>query len=71
MQKLDYNTTPVVLGIILGPIIDANMRRVLLISDGNISGFFQRPISLVLVGLIVLSLVLPFISARKVDKRHG
>lgn len=48
MREMDYPIAPMVLGIILGDILDKNLRRALILSDGNILPFFTRPISLVL-----------------------
>jgi putative tricarboxylic transport membrane protein len=58
-DKLDINAAPLVMGMILGPIIDFSLRRTLIIHQGDPSGFFSRPLSLVLIGLIVLSFAWP------------
>ena len=52
-------TAPVVVGMILGPLAEAQMRNALSIGEGRWSVFFQRPMSLVLVLVIVGVLVLP------------
>lgn len=65
MTKLDFPVTPVLLSIILGPIIEANLRRTLLISQGDITVLFTRPITAVLLALAVISLFLGIRSARK------
>lgn len=70
IQKLNYNTAPLVLGMILGPIIDSNFRRVLLRSDGNILGFFQRPISLVFVAIIGISLLIPTLTSKGKNRQN-
>ena len=57
MQEMDYPVAPMVLGIILGDILDRNLRRALVLTDGDLLPFFTRPISLVLIALIVLSMV--------------
>jgi putative tricarboxylic transport membrane protein len=57
MQELEYPVAPMVLGIILGEILDKNLRRALVVTDGNLEPFFTRPISLVLIFFILLSLV--------------
>jgi putative tricarboxylic transport membrane protein len=44
---------PLVLGIILGDLLDKNLRRGLTISDGDVSPFFTRPISAVFCILTV------------------
>jgi putative tricarboxylic transport membrane protein len=57
MKEMDYPVAPMVLGIILGDILDPNLRRSLVITDGNLLPFFTRPISAVLVFVIVLTMV--------------
>ncbi len=61
MKKLKFPITPVVLALILGPMAEANLRRALIMSEGNWSIFVQRPISLVLLIITVLSLLYPII----------
>lgn len=53
-RKGKYPPAPLVLGIILGPLVDTNFRRALKASGGDPSIFFTRPVSLVLVIAIVL-----------------
>ena len=63
LREMEYPMAPLVLGIILGPILDENLRRALIISDGSFMPFITRPISLVLIACIVFVIVsrLPFI----------
>ena len=51
LREMDYPMAPLVLGIILGDILDKNLRRALILSDGSIAPFFTRPICLVLFAL--------------------
>lgn len=62
LRQMEYPMAPLVLGIILGDILDKNMRRALIISDGSLVPFFTRPISLVLCIITVLVIIsrLPF-----------
>jgi putative tricarboxylic transport membrane protein len=57
MKEMDYPVAPLVLGIILGDILDKNLRRALVITDGNILPLFTRPISLVIVLLTVFTII--------------
>jgi putative tricarboxylic transport membrane protein len=57
MRVMDYPVAPTVLGIILGDLLDKNLRRALVLTDGAIIPFFTRPISLILIFLIVLTVV--------------
>jgi TctA family transporter len=42
---LDFPATPVVLGFVLGPLLEENFRRALLLSRGDVSVYLTRPIS--------------------------
>ena len=53
-RKGKYPPAPLVLGIILGPLVDTNFRRALKASNGDFSIFFTRPVSLALLIAIVL-----------------
>jgi TctA family transporter len=56
LHKLDCPAPPLILGFILGPILEENLRRALLISRGDPLIFLERPISagLLLVAAIIL-----------------
>ena len=56
MREMDYPVAPMVLGIILGDILDKNLRRALILSDGNLIPFFTRPICLVIVLITLLTI---------------
>jgi len=64
-NKHDYPIAPIVLGLVLGPMIENNLRRALTISNGDYSVFFTRPISLVFLLITVLWLVVPFMMKRR------
>lgn len=66
MTKLDFPVTPIILGFVLGPMAERNLRRALMLSRGSWLTFVQRPASLVLLLMAVLSLVL----APKLIKRE-
>jgi putative tricarboxylic transport membrane protein len=53
-RKGKYPPAPLVLGIILGPLVDTNFRRALKASGGDFSIFFTRPVSLALIIATVL-----------------
>ena len=50
--RLDLDAAPLMLGFILGPMLEENFRRALLISRGGFDIFVTRPISATLLGLI-------------------
>jgi putative tricarboxylic transport membrane protein len=56
-RKGKYPPAPLVLGIILGPLVDTNFRRALKASGGDFSIFVTRPVALILlISIIVLIL---------------
>ncbi|MDH6594150.1 putative tricarboxylic transport membrane protein [Variovorax sp. TBS-050B] len=69
MRRFDFPTAPVVVGMILGPLAEAQMRNALSIGEGSASIFFQRPMSIVLVVVIVAVLVLPRVAKRMSDRK--
>ncbi len=59
MRRFDFPTAPVVVGMILGPLAEAQMRNAVSIGGGSWSVFIERPMSLGLLILVALILVLP------------
>ena len=59
MRRYDFPTAPVVVGMILGPLAEAQMRNALSIGEGHWSVFVQRPVSVVLLVVIFAVLGLP------------
>ncbi len=49
MQEFDFPLAPAVLALVLGPLIETNLRRALQIAGGDVTVFVQRPASLVLL----------------------
>lgn len=69
MNKHDYPASPVILALILGPMMESNFRRSLLIGDGDWSIFFTRPISAILIGLAIITLFTPLLKGRFFNKK--
>lgn len=68
MRKYKYDTPPLVLAFVLGPIMEASLRRSLLLSNGSPFIFFQRPISvglLLVTFLMLLSSIIPTLKKRR------
>jgi putative tricarboxylic transport membrane protein len=57
MRLANYPMAPLVLGIVLGDLMEKNLRRGLVLSDGSLAPFFSRPISLFMF-LVILAVVL-------------
>ncbi len=66
----EFPAAPFVLGFILGPMADANIRRSLILTDGSIGPFFTRPISLVLFLATVLVMASRYIKLPRGGKKH-
>ncbi len=59
MRRFDFPTAPVVVGMILGPLAEAQLRNAVSIGEGSAMVFVQRPVSLALIVVVVAVLVLP------------
>ena len=57
-RKFGYAGAPLIMGFILGPIIEASLRQSLLLFDGNFLVFFRRPISATFLGIVAVLLFL-------------
>jgi putative tricarboxylic transport membrane protein len=67
LRKFDFETAPVVLGLILAPLMEMSFRQSLALSSGSYGIFVNRPIALLMlmVGLLLLLLALrPFVMSR-------
>jgi putative tricarboxylic transport membrane protein len=60
MRRFDFPIAPVVIGLILGPIAEAQLRRALSISLGDPMVLLQSPLSATLLGVALMALVAPF-----------
>ena len=58
LRKLDLETAPIVLGVVLAPMIEVSLRQSLAMSAGSYAIFVQHPISATLLGASVLFLLL-------------
>ncbi|MFM9882197.1 MAG: tripartite tricarboxylate transporter permease [Burkholderiales bacterium] len=58
LRKFNYPMAPFVLGIVLGDLLDKNLRRGLVLSDGDVTPFFARPISFVLFAICLATVLL-------------
>ena len=61
MRKFDFEPAPLVLAMILGPQLEASLRRSLIYSRGDLGVFFERPIAAVLLALALLMLLSPLL----------
>jgi putative tricarboxylic transport membrane protein len=64
MAKVGMPTAPVVFGLVLGPLLEENLRRSLIVY-GSWTVFFQRPITLALIVISLFTLLWPLVSAMR------
>jgi putative tricarboxylic transport membrane protein len=60
LNNMGFPIAPLVIGVILGPMADENLRRALMVSQGSFMPVFQRPVSLILFIIIVWTICSQF-----------
>ena len=71
MRRFDFPTAPVIIGMILGPLAEQELRRALTISQGDWSVFLTRPLSATLLALAAAALAGPHIYAYFAKRRSA
>jgi putative tricarboxylic transport membrane protein len=61
MRRFDFPIAPVVIGLILGPVAESQLRRALQIGLGDPLVLVQSPISATLLAIALIALVAPFV----------
>ncbi|MDX0949055.1 tripartite tricarboxylate transporter permease [Sinorhizobium medicae] len=61
MRRYDFPTSPVIIGMILGPLAEQQFRRAMTMSQGDLSVFVARPISASLLVLAFIALTAPIV----------
>ncbi|MEA5031867.1 MAG: tripartite tricarboxylate transporter permease [Sphaerochaeta sp.] len=61
LTKCEYQTAPVLLAFVLAPLLESNMRKAFIISQGSLDIFFQKPISLVFIIILIAIMVFPVV----------
>ncbi len=62
MKKYEFSPASLVLGLVLGRMMEENFRRQLLLTEGDYLSFLTRPISLIILLFVVSTLLYPYIS---------
>jgi putative tricarboxylic transport membrane protein len=65
MRRFDFPAAPVIVGMILGPMAEAQLRNAMSIGEGRWSVFFERPLSATILGICVLVLLMPHLLRRR------
>jgi putative tricarboxylic transport membrane protein len=64
MKKMNFAGAPLILALVLGPMLEDNLRRSLMISYGSFSIFFTSPIAAAFIGFALLLLVAPLLKLK-------
>jgi putative tricarboxylic transport membrane protein len=67
-RKLDFESAPFILAVVLGPMMEKAFRQSVIMSQGDLTTFLTRPLSGAILGVAILLLVLPMFRALKRDK---
>jgi putative tricarboxylic transport membrane protein len=59
MRKYNYEPAPLVVGLVLGPVMERSLRQTLIISRGNVSGLWDSVLCIVMWLVILLAAFLP------------
>jgi len=63
LKKLDCPFSALIIGMVLGSLMEVNLRRAMIMSGGSLSIFVTRPVSLIFLIIALLSLFFPLIKA--------
>ena len=66
----DFPTGPFILGLLLGSMLESNMRRALVMSNGSYATFVTRPVSCVLLIFVIITFLFPIIKS-VIAKKKG
>jgi len=61
LTKCEYQTAPALLAFVLAPLLESNMRKAFIISQGSLRIFFEKPISLVFMILLLSIMLFPLV----------
>lgn len=70
MMKVEMSRIPLILGFVLGPVVERNYFRSLEVSDFGHFVFVRSPLTIILIGLIVVSLFTPWIQKYFAERRE-
>ncbi len=65
MDKFKFSTIPVILGFVMGPIIENNLNRAMVITQGDFLSLLQRPLTLIILSLAVITALAAYRRALK------
>jgi len=74
MNKFEYEPTPLIMGFILGPLMEKSLRQALIIAHGSFASFFGKPICVVvlsLAALILITNIMPYLRSKRMAVGTG
>ena len=71
LRKLDFPLAPVILAVVLGPMMELNLRRAMSLSDGDLGILTGSPLAVVLWVLVVLSVLMPLFTGARRKRRNN
>ena len=69
MKRYEFPVAPVVLGIVLGRLMELNFSQALMV--GGIASFYTRPMTLILLAISIVAVLYPIISENRKAKKSG
>ena len=69
LRLLEYQMAPLLLGFILGGMLEDNLRRALAVADGQFSFLWDRPTTMILMALVVIAIIVPL--TRAITRARG
>jgi putative tricarboxylic transport membrane protein len=70
MIKADLPRAPLVLALVLAPLMESSLRQSLMLSDGSLWIFIERPLAAVFLVTVLLSLLWPMVQALRQRARR-
>ena len=71
MLRIGFGPAPLIMGLVLGPIVEENFSKAMIIHDNSILSMMERPLVLLFFGLTILSLAGPVRSAIKARRNRN
>ncbi len=72
LEKLEFPLTPIVMGFVLGPIVELNLRRGLMANQNSMASIVKSPIAMIFLSIAVLSIIYSFMKNRiKLNRKNS
>jgi len=68
MKRYEFEGAPLILGLVLGPMLESSLRRALMMSDGSPMIFIARPLSAAFLIVAVFFLISPLFTRGRIGK---